>query len=92
MRRVQCRQCGVVGVEEAWSDGKHQLTKAYMLFLARWARQLSWQETAEAFHTSWEKVCFAVEYVVGWAWSIARWNRSAPSVWMKSNTPKVTNT
>src|ERR1035437_1699113 len=67
MRRVQCRHCGVVVEEEVpWSDGKHQLTKAYMLFLARWARKLSWQETAEAFHTSWEKVCFAVEYVVGW--------------------------
>src|ERR1019366_3306716 len=36
MRRVQCRHCGVVVVEEVpWSDGKHQLTKAYMLFLAR---------------------------------------------------------
>jgi transposase len=37
-----------------------------MLFLARWARQLSWKETAEAFRTSWEKVCDAVEYVVTW--------------------------
>jgi transposase len=37
-----------------------------LLFLARWARKLSWKETAEAFHTSWEKVCNAVEYVVGW--------------------------
>ena len=54
-------------VEEVpWSDGKHQLTKAYMLFLARWARKLSWKETAESFHTSWDKVCDAVEYVVGW--------------------------
>ena len=35
-----------------------------MLFLARWARKLSWKETAEAFHTSWDKVCDAVEYVV----------------------------
>jgi adenylate kinase family enzyme len=26
-------------------------TRAYMLFLARWARQLSWKETAEAFST-----------------------------------------
>jgi hypothetical protein len=42
------------------------LTKAYMLFLARWARKLSRKETAEAFHTSWEQVCFAVEYVGGW--------------------------
>jgi transposase len=37
-----------------------------MLFLARWARKLSWKETAESFHTSWEKVCHAVEYVVSW--------------------------
>jgi hypothetical protein len=35
-----------------------------MLFLARWARRLSWKETAEAFRTSWEKVFDAVEYVV----------------------------
>ena len=66
MRRVNCRQCGVVVEEVPWGDGKHQLTRAYMLFLARWARQLSWKETAEAFHTSWDKVCDAVEYVVGW--------------------------
>jgi hypothetical protein len=35
-----------------------------MLFLARWARRLSWKETAEAFRTSCEKVFNAVEYVV----------------------------
>jgi transposase len=66
MRRVNCRDCGVVVEEVPWGDGKHQLTRAYMLFLARWARRLSWTETAEAFHTSWEKVCDAVEYVVTW--------------------------
>jgi transposase len=66
MRRVNCRDCGVVVEEVPWGDGKHQLTRAYMLFLARWARRLSWTETAEAFHTSWEKVCDAVEYVVAW--------------------------
>jgi len=64
MRRVQCRTCGVVVEEVPWSDGKHQSTKAHMLFLARWARKLSWKETAESFHTSWDKVCDAVEYVV----------------------------
>jgi len=37
-----------------------------MLFLARWARRLSWKETAEAFRTSWEKVFDAVEHVVTW--------------------------
>src|SRR6266568_3110839 len=67
MRRVNCRNCGMVVVEEVpWGDGKHQLSRAYMLFLARWARKLSWKETAETFHTSWDKVCDAVEYVVAW--------------------------
>ncbi len=65
MRRVDCRNCQAVVVEEVpWGNGKHQLTNAYMLFLARWARRLSWKETAEAFRTSWDKVCDAVEYVV----------------------------
>src|SRR5213080_1870360 len=65
MRRVNCRRCGAVVVEEVpWGDGKRTLTKAYMLFLARWARRLSWKETAEAFRTSWEKVFDAVEHVV----------------------------
>ena len=47
-----------------WGDGKRTLTRAYMLFLARWARKLSWKETAESFSTSWEKVFDAVEHVV----------------------------
>ena len=65
MRRVDCRRCEAVVVEEVpWGDGKRTLTRAYMLFLARWARRLSWKETAEAFHTSWDKVFDAVEYMV----------------------------
>jgi hypothetical protein len=41
MRRVDCRRCQAVVVEEVcWCDGKHTLTKVYMLFLARWARRL----------------------------------------------------
>src|SRR5947208_3416353 len=67
MRRVNCRRCGIVAVEEVpWGDGKRTLSKAYMLFLARWARRLSWKETAEAFRTSWDKVFDAVEHVVTW--------------------------
>jgi transposase len=66
MRRVDCKTCGVRVEEVPWATGKHQLTKAYMLFLAHWARMLSWQETANAFRTSWDKVCQAVEYVVTW--------------------------
>ncbi len=67
MRRVDCRRCGAVVVEAVpWGDGKHTLTKAYMLFLARWARRLSWKETAQTFRTSWDKVFDAVECVVTW--------------------------
>jgi len=67
MRRVDCRRCDAVVVEEVpWGNGKHTLTNVYMLFLARWARRLSWKETAEAFRTSWEKVFDAVEHVVTW--------------------------
>jgi transposase len=67
MRRVDCPRCHAVVVEQVpWGDGKRTLTKAYMLFLARWARRLSWKETAEAFRTSWDKVFDAVEHVVVW--------------------------
>jgi transposase len=67
MRRVDCHRCQAVVVEEVpWGDGKRTLTRAYMLFLARWARRLSWKETAEAFRTSWDKVFDAVEHVVNY--------------------------
>src|SRR5260370_35368799 len=54
-----CTECGAssAGIVAWWSRRclgamvKHHLTRAYMLFLARWARKLSWKETAEAFHT-----------------------------------------
>jgi len=66
MRRVQCATCGVKVEQVPWAMGKHTLTRAYMLFLAQWARKLSWAETARSFHTSWEKVYQAVDYVVQW--------------------------
>jgi transposase len=66
MRRVECPRCGVIVEQVPWADGKHQLTKVYMQFLAHWARKLSWQETAESFRTSWDKVCHSVEYIVSW--------------------------
>jgi len=34
MRRVDCRGCGVKIEQVPWGCGKHQLTSAYMLFLA----------------------------------------------------------
>lgn len=65
MRRVSCSYCKGVKVEVVpWCDGKHQLTKTYQLFLARWARRLSWKETAEVFCTNWDKVYRSVRHVV----------------------------
>jgi transposase len=66
MRRVDCRRCGVTVEWVPWAEGKHSLTRAYMQFLAGWARRLSWQEVARAFGTSWEKVYHSVEWIVGW--------------------------
>src|ERR1035438_1924512 len=66
MRRVNCRQCGVVVEEVPWGMGKHTSTKVYMHFLGHWARKLSWKETAEEFRTSWDKVHDAVAYLVTW--------------------------
>ena len=61
-RRVECGEHGVVVEHIPWSDGKRPVTCAMMGFLARWARRLSWLETARAFQTSWE----AVYRSVGW--------------------------
>jgi len=65
-RRVECAEHGV-GVEYIpWSQGKRPVTTAMMGFLARWARRLSWRETARTFHTSWESVYHSVEWFVEW--------------------------
>lgn len=64
MRRVNCRVCGVKTERVPWGDGKCQLTNAYRIYLARWAKRLSWQEVAVTFQTSWEKVYRSVRYVV----------------------------
>ena len=65
-RRVTCPTHGV-GVEHIpWSQGKRRVTTAMMGFLARWARRLSWQETARTFQTGWATVFHSVEWFVAW--------------------------
>src|SRR5262249_54354765 len=58
--------CGVKVEAVPWAEGKQTLTRAYIQFLAGWARRLSWKEVAEVFHTSWEKVFRSVEWIVEW--------------------------
>jgi transposase len=65
-RRVQCPEHGVAVEYLPWSDGKRPLTCTLMGFLARWARRLSWRETARVFQTSWESVYRSVEWFVQW--------------------------
>lgn len=66
-RRVVCPRHGKPVVESMpWNRGKSPYAAAYMQFLARWARRLSWKETAEIFSASWEAVRRSVEWVVAW--------------------------
>ena len=65
-RRVSCPRCGIIVEKMPWADGKHQQTIPYKMFLAHWAKKLSWKETAEQFKTTWEQVFSAVSYVVRW--------------------------
>jgi len=65
-RRVECPEHGV-GVEHIpWSQGKSPVSTPMMGFLARWARRLSWRETARVFGASWEAVYHSVEWFVRW--------------------------
>lgn len=66
MRRVDCPQCGVKIESVPWATGKRTVTTTYAWFLARWAKQLSWAQVAEHFHTSWYTVYSAVDMAVEW--------------------------
>jgi transposase len=65
-RRVQCDADGIIVEHMPWNEGKRPVTTAMIGFLAGWARRLSWQETARAFHTSWECVYRSVQWCVEW--------------------------
>ena len=64
MRRVSCPRCGVRTEAVPWAVDKRPVTRTLAVFLARWARRLSWKETAEAFGTSWNAVFRSVRWAV----------------------------
>jgi transposase len=64
MRRVNCRTCGVVVEKVPWGTGKHGLCDGFRLFLAHWARKLSWEEVSVSFKVSWTDVYSSVQWVV----------------------------
>jgi len=66
LRRIDCGRCGVKVEAVPWvaPGSKSRMTLAFTVFLARWARRLSWKEVAAVFHVSWDRVYRAVEGVV----------------------------
>jgi len=66
MRRVDCPLCGVKVECVPWAEGKNHLTTTYQIFLARWAKVLSWKQVSRAFRTSWDNVFRSVKTVVSW--------------------------
>lgn len=66
MRRVNCPACAVKVEMIPWANGKSRAKKSRELFLARWARKLSWKETAESFYTSWDTVLRSVKAIVAY--------------------------
>jgi len=66
MRRIDCRDCGVKVERVPFAAGKSPISRSFALFLADWAKLLSWQETARRFGTNWHQVFASVRYVVEW--------------------------
>jgi transposase len=68
MRRIDCPRCGVKVERVPWLSpgGKSPMTLALTVFLACWARRLSWKQVAQVFWVSWESVYRAVEQVVAY--------------------------
>lgn len=66
MRRTNCPECGVKVEKLPWAEGKSHITKPFQLFLAQWARKLSWKETAKSFCTSWDTVFRSVKIIVSY--------------------------
>ena len=65
-RRVRCPADGIHVEKVPWSEENDHMTKSYKIFLACWAKRLSWKETANIFSTSWNRIYRAVSYVVGY--------------------------
>lgn len=65
-RRVQCLRHGIVVEFLPWADGKSPITQPFKLFLAHWAKRLSWKEVAIQFRVSWLNVFESVQHVVAY--------------------------
>jgi transposase len=65
MRRVSCPTCKRVVIEQIpWATGKSPMTLAFLVFLASWAKVVTWKEVGIRFRVGWDAVYRAVEWVV----------------------------
>ena len=65
LRRVQCARCGVK-VEMVPRAGEADSDAQRSAIFGHRAGRVSWQEVAEIFHISWEKVFHAVSWQMEW--------------------------
>jgi transposase len=66
LRRIECGACGVKAERVPWSAGKSPVTRTLALFLADWAKLLSWEDVGRRFQVNWHQVFESVRYVVEW--------------------------
>ncbi len=62
-RRANCPVHGVKVEHAPWAQGKEHQTTSYKIFLAGWAKRLSWLEVARIFDASWNTGYRAVKYM-----------------------------
>jgi transposase len=68
MRRVDCRRCGVVAVEEVpWGDGKRTLTKSLYALPSPLGASAVMERDGRGFSHSLGKRFDAVEHIVTWS-------------------------
>lgn len=63
-RRVSCPDGKVRQEALPWVRNKGQLCAVFQLYLAQWARKLSWQDVARHFRVGWHQVANSVRWVV----------------------------
>lgn len=66
MRRLQCGRCGIHAEALPWASGKNRTCNAYRLFLATWAKRMSWGEVGRVFGVSWGVVYRSIAWVVNY--------------------------
>lgn len=64
--RVNCPEHGVMVEHVPWADGKSPICEPFKIFLAYWAKLLSWQGVARHFQVTWQNVFESVEHVVAY--------------------------